>query len=281
MLNAAKGLTYMEDPQLLDDPQNLLHGLMDPSRIKNPKQFSLADEAIRVDKGVFNCMHLAMTGTALPRRTTFLVRDLLRDCTWITAETREVYKASPHQAHFFPSLRTDGAETEIWPVVQVSRDRVNTICGSFTAFKAAAPKFFSTFVRVRPPSPTPAEYFFEGRPRRIATRHDRKAAVRSIQQDLRKLGLYRQIRNPDVQHVGQYMLPLPVTGRTLPEPCLIYAVTFYLGSLVRYQPHALDAMLGGADAWIIEAFLRQCPIAFAYLMMNHFWRREHIFHFAA
>ena len=35
-----------------------------------------------------------------------------------------------------------------------------------------------------------------------------------------------------------------------------YAVFFYLGSLVRYQPEYLDALLHSKEAWLIERFIR-------------------------
>jgi len=42
----------------------------------------------------------------------------------------------------------------------------------------------------------------------------------------------------------------------------IYAVMFFLGSLVRYRPEILESMLATKDAWLIESFIRSAPIAF-------------------
>ena len=55
------------------------------------------------------------------------------------------------------------------------------------------------------------------------------------------------------------------------------AVMFYLGSLVRYQPHVYDHLLGTDIAYVLESFVRQVPVVFAYLMLNHLWHVEHYF----
>lgn len=44
------------------------------------------------------------------------------------------------------------------------------------------------------------------------------------------------------------------------EALAIYLITFYLGSLVRYRPWVLEAMLETKDAWIIERFVKSTPI---------------------
>ena len=41
----------------------------------------------------------------------------------------------------------------------------------------------------------------------------------------------------------------------LPQILSIYAITFYLSSIVRYRPHHFDLILDGAFGPFIEAFL--------------------------
>jgi hypothetical protein len=52
------------------------------------------------------------------------------------------------------------------------------------------------------------------------------------------------------------------------EPIAIYALMFYFGSLVRYHPHLLEAMLTKKEAQIIGNFVRVTPITFLRYVRN-------------
>jgi hypothetical protein len=52
------------------------------------------------------------------------------------------------------------------------------------------------------------------------------------------------------------------------EMLSIYAVMFFLGSLVRYRPEILEGMLEKRDAWMIETFIRNTPTTFLAHMRN-------------
>ena len=46
------------------------------------------------------------------------------------------------------------------------------------------------------------------------------------------------------------------------EMLAIYCCMYHLGSLVRYRPDILEAMLSTKDAWLIERFTKSTPLAF-------------------
>jgi hypothetical protein len=52
------------------------------------------------------------------------------------------------------------------------------------------------------------------------------------------------------------------------EAIAIYALMFYFGSLVRYHPQILEAMLTRKEAQIIESFVKSTPITFVRYMRN-------------
>ena len=54
----------------------------------------------------------------------------------------------------------------------------------------------------------------------------------------------------------------------LRQPCSIYAIMFYLGSIVRYQPQRFSSLVGNKYRWLIEEFLQICPKQFVALMVN-------------
>jgi hypothetical protein len=50
--------------------------------------------------------------------------------------------------------------------------------------------------------------------------------------------------------------------RPMNELLAIYVVMFFLGSLVRYRPSALESMLTKEDGWMIESVMRGTPLTF-------------------
>lgn len=73
-----------------------------------------------------------------------------------------------------------------------------------------------------------------------------------------------------------YIYPAPSSehNQVLPQILSIYAITFYLGSIVRYRPHHFDKILGGPFGPLIEAFLNDQPTQFIYLMASEFAEKE-------
>ena len=73
-----------------------------------------------------------------------------------------------------------------------------------------------------------------------------------------------------------YLYPSPAAqhGQVLPQILSIYAITFYLGSIVRYRPHHFDEILKGDFGPFIETFLNDQPTQFLYLMASEFAQRE-------
>ena len=45
----------------------------------------------------------------------------------------------------------------------------------------------------------------------------------------------------------------------MPAPLARYAAIFYLSSLVRYKPSALDPVRQGRIAWLFDSFAREAP----------------------
>jgi hypothetical protein len=54
----------------------------------------------------------------------------------------------------------------------------------------------------------------------------------------------------------------------LRQPCSIYAVMFYLGSIVRYKPQRFASLVGTKYHWLIEEFLQVAPKQFVALIIN-------------
>jgi hypothetical protein len=87
--------------------------------------------------------------------------------------------------------------------------------------------------------------------------------------------LWRTVLNaPPYRRYYCYPAPAAEHARVLPQILSIYAITFYLGSIVRYRPHHFDSILRSSYGPFIEAFLNDQPWQFAYLMASEFAEKE-------
>lgn len=275
MLNLTKALIYLEVPQRLANERGLYHGLVDPQRIKNPSWFSLRNETVTVRGGVFRSLHHILTGEEIAGGTSFSIFELLRYCVWISNEMEEL-GTNCRLVHASFSVALDASTRLLHGTCEIEREDVRYHCGDVSTFEAEAPSFLRLFRRVA--SGNPAKLRYETRPISYASHRGRRVAHDELTREMRKLRLYRQMMNSEDNLSAEYLIPLSYQGRKpLPEPCVLLAITFYLGSLVRYQPHIYDHLLGSEEAWLLESFVRQCPLAFSHIMLNHLWKWEHLF----
>lgn len=60
----------------------------------------------------------------------------------------------------------------------------------------------------------------------------------------------------------------------LPQAAVIYAIMFYLGSIVRYRPYDFDKLVMKKYRWVIDEFQQVAPKQFTILMINCLTRSE-------
>lgn len=68
-----------------------------------------------------------------------------------------------------------------------------------------------------------------------------------------------------------YYVALPyLPNRQIPmdETTAIYLIMFYVSNLVRYNPKYLEELLSKKEAWLIDSFIRTCPLAFLRSMVS-------------
>lgn len=53
------------------------------------------------------------------------------------------------------------------------------------------------------------------------------------------------------------------------ELIAIYVIMFYISELVRYKPAYLENLLNRKESWLIESFVKSCPITFLRMMISH------------
>jgi hypothetical protein len=60
----------------------------------------------------------------------------------------------------------------------------------------------------------------------------------------------------------------------LPQTAVIYAIMFYLGSIVRYRPYDFDKLVDKKYRWVIDEFLQTAPKQFVILLVNEITQSE-------
>ena len=60
----------------------------------------------------------------------------------------------------------------------------------------------------------------------------------------------------------------------LPQPAVLYAIMFYLGSIVRYRPYDFDKLVQKKHRWVIDEFLQIAPKQYVILMINELTQSE-------
>ncbi len=276
MLNLAKALIFLKAPDRLSRKPHFYHGLTDPQRIKTPESFSLEKETIKVAPGIFSTLHYILTGEELVGSTSYKIMALLRYCTWITSELEGVSNQMCRLVHLSLKYAEDAGLKRVRIIAEVRRAEVLAHCQTLSAFKTDSKSFHSLFYRVASDDPDMLKY--ESQPVAYTTLATGRSAYRQLREAMRDVRLYRSGIFTGEDKAPEYLMPLnDGSTKPLPDTCVLLAVTFYLGSMVRYQPHIFDRLLGTEDAWLLEAFIRQCPLAYSQIMPNHLWEIEHLF----
>jgi hypothetical protein len=278
MLNLSKAFIFLATPTRLRTSNDFLHGLTDPTRLKEPARFRLRNETIETRAGIFSSLHFALTGAELKPRTSWKIGDLLQYCSWVSSEMNDLGVATRLIATRL-SICLDDPLGDVWLRCAVPRFELGIVRGRQATFERQAPEFMRLFHRIK--SSDAALLRYESNSLAYVGPEEYATAIATLQSAVSRLRLYwmpeRENNTPD--DVAYNLLALDCGGLApLPEPCVILGMMFYLGSIVRYQPHIYEHLLGSQDAWLLESFVRQCPIVFAQVMLNHIWQQRHVFH---
>jgi hypothetical protein len=271
MLNLAKALIYLEEPNALVTPKDFSHGLTDRSRIKTAEEFRVDDEELVVRHGIFKTLHRVLCGDDLAEGTRLSLRSLLRQCGWIGMEMSEL--GDPVRlALCWVESRVNAEADLVWAVVFMHNQQLTELCRSVEKFVADNSVVLREFERVASEIDTHCQ--FESK----AVAFSNGDGYATVQAMLRSLRLHRQIKYSSLDAEPQYMISLSdCMEATLPEACGLLAICFYLSSVARYQPHVYEALRRSSDGWLFEAFLRQCPVVYASVMLMYMARAELMF----
>ena len=254
-MNIAKALVLLRTPNFVD--RNLKHGIS-----PNSKSASLRRQrVIAKGAGVFPIFYEAATGKTLSNKSSLKIVDLLGYVTDVTYEY-SVLKYGTHASFRTKlALSIDSDAKTGFPLLAVFNSHTK-------GFKLIEKRVTKSFDEVNIPQhhlrsifELPAELasqyrYFEGKKFAFTT----TLPINTLFKDIADL-VHTNPFNDD------YLFSLNCPIRTpkltpMNEMLAIYIVMFFLGSLVRYRPDLLEAMLSTKDAWIIERFTKSAPLTF-------------------
>lgn len=69
---------------------------------------------------------------------------------------------------------------------------------------------------------------------------------------------------------------LPNMQIPIDETMAIYLIMFYLSNLVRYNPRYLEELLSKKESWLIDSFIRTCPLGYLRSMVSRITNTDYV-----
>jgi YaaC-like Protein len=256
-LNFAKAYILLRTPRFVDD--NLVHGLRHKA-----KSSSLRKQSVRVlQDGVFPLFYKEVTSASISNGARFKIVDLLGYVSDVGYEYRHLKYGEPqyYRCRFaICNSSTTRAQFAIIaahrpPSIDISKKNLglNKFFDAVTLDKHIARELFGLKAE-----DMPAYQFYESKQQYPPA--DFAKVPSDIAAKLSGIISYNPFNDPFLFVLNNRIR----SPRLAPmhEMLAIYCCMYYLGSLVRYRPDLLEAMLSTKDAWIIERFTKSAPLAF-------------------
>ena len=252
-LNLAKALCEFKSPYFHERQECYRHGLSwkpDPKTTVN----MLKEAVFLTTRGVWHSLWEALRGAhcSAANPTKLCVRDLFAYCPEISVEFERSFGEGLRTLDLEkPDTLYDKKKRETWIRFSIHRIdfQVNRVSAPASLAQIATPR--SGYIEV---NSTNEDYrtFQTAKPARVKPSqgiHD------ALNEDFLGLNLFTHIGR---EHEMTYFLPvqnkLPLR---LPQVIVLYTILFWLGSLVRYDPHSVSYLMD-SPAWIlIDGFMSQ------------------------
>lgn len=256
-LNLAKALCEIRHPKFRTKPESYRHGLSwrpDTQRVVNMKRESLSIST----RGVWHVLWETLEGKkcAVANPVRLGVRELFSLCGSIEIEFEKTYRRlTPLIDLVKPHILINGPEKQVWLRFSVRRENLRQL-------RIFRPKLLdlikyktSTYRQVQ--SGDIGLWAFElERPKQLL-RKSKDEWFDVMQSEIKQLNLFAHLQVDHLTYAIPIQTLLPIT---LSQLMVLYSLMFWLGSLVRYDPHSLS-YLQDSEYWLlIDSFMNECRI---------------------
>lgn len=261
MLNLAKAVCEFRFPRLHERSECYRHGISwRPSRkwLVRPKS-----EQLRIVKrGVWHLLFESVTASrcTLPNPTSILVRDLFSWCPEISSEYERAYNCAGKIVKLIePTVVTSQNLKKLWMRFSLDREDLQDLRISAPTLLRQLGNKTEVFEEVRSQEANLRTFEWQA-PIDVNPTQDRWHPTKS------HIGAFNSYVYPD-RDIHEYFVPISSRRVTpLPQVITLYSALFWLGSLVRYDPHSIEQLMD-SEYWIlVDGFMSQSRLWLLELM---------------
>ncbi len=274
-LNLAKARAEIYQPRFHERKENYRHGLS-----WNPDPRKLVDigtESVLVTtRGVWHVLWEALCNQPCriqnPQR--IRIRDLFSVCPEMSSEFSRTFLTDQKIIGLIdPDIRIDLEKNEIWVALSVDVNELRRNRISEKGFLALVTHPATPYRRVKCKSLDTRSYEFR-RGKNVAFKSNWLDAV---QGEINKMNLFAYLHTDQLSYGIPVPAGLPVA---LPQVMVLYTLMFWLGSLVRYDPHSVAALQESKYWILIDGFMNQSRIWLLELLEWDFYKASSTLRYA-
>ncbi len=277
-LNLAKAALVIKDPTIRG--KFIPHGLK--YKISNNSRF--AEQTVSLgSSGVFDRFYEWYFDTPITHRS-FNIQTLLNYCTDIGYQCQISGIKQPKIVYGYAVSAMDEKNITNWSIVGFYE--LNEVL----KYKKAMRPFFGVFEKIDLPEPDAREMFDISQPALSRVSFFQSINVKKwLSNDTPD---YLTVRSEAIQSLRNilqinyfksnfdFILSLPYKFNKqirIDETIAIYLVMYYISNLVRYKPEYLENLLDTKESWLIESFIKSCPVTFLRSIISRIIRTDYVF----
>lgn len=252
-LNLAKGLCELRNPRFHGRNECYKHGLSwrpDPLKIVDPTK----DVISITQRGVWHVLWESMTlkPYPAPNSTRIRIKNLLQFCPEISVETELVCGSDNRLIEMVePLLLHDADKKQAWIRFSVYRQQLTELKLTGPKFMAMLSSAGASFQEVQS-TKNYLRTFEQGTPVSFKNLDEVRGL---LQTDIVALNAFTFMESN-----AKLTYAIPDQRKlkfNMPQLLVLYSILFWLGSLVRYDPHSVDALLDSPYWTMIDGFMSQ------------------------
>ncbi len=279
-LNLAKSGLVLTEPSIAG--RKIGHGLS-----CMPNDFSkLKKQTVKIsNSGVFPKLYEWYFGTSVRSGQSLNLQNLFGYCTDISYQNNVSGFGNTKMLPSFYVVQVDASHNPPigWPLVGIS---------SFNyclPYKKSFNQFYKNFEKIELPQMVGRELFEVDSS--TLTTHTFFQAKKSINWPIANVPPAYESRDlilDSIKHMlstnyfgnnSDFYISLPYSRNrqiSMDETISIYLIMFYISNLVRYNPRYLEGLLNKREAWLIDSFIRTCPLTFLRSMVSRIVNTDYV-----
>lgn len=267
-LHLAKALCEILYPRFHKRPESYRHGI----RWKPSRQYLvyMPTESVWLtrQRGVWHVLWEALVGQPchVPRAQALRIKDLFSFCSEVTTEYERTFGREMKLVELFkPDILIDN--NDIWIKfsvyrIELAKQRISrptllqliTLTGSPYRQVESENADLWTFELEQPKKYGPRDLFFD-----------------VLSGEIKAFNMFVSLHWAELFYAVPLQTRLPIL---LPQIMVLYTLMFWLGSLVRYDPHSVDALQDSGWWILIDGFMNQSRIWLLELFEWEFYKTE-------